>query len=357
MNWKFWRKLRAPLPTALTPADHEKLRLIMALLNDRSQPNINALTIAARNIEPAHLSIKTLGYDLARRLVDALPRPTDTTARHVGLKSKASVQADIESDWAAHWHSELKIPLVYHRKLWELAYVLQAIYEEGHLRPGARGLGFGCGEEPLPSYFMAHGAAVIITDLQPDEAQEMGWARTGQHAASLEKAFHPLRVDRTAFYARASLCYVDMNAIPDDLAGYDFCWSVCAFEHLGSIERGLSFVENSLRTLRPGGLAVHTTEYNINPDGPTIDNWPSVMFQRKHFEALAGRLAAQGHEVAPFDFDLGDKPMDRFVDLPPWSHDLPPAINEWIGPTSQLKVASDGFVATYFGLTINKTAM
>ena len=104
-----------------------------------------------------------------------------------------------------------------------------------------------------------------------------------------------------------------MTAIPADLAGFDFCWSLCAFEHLGSIEAGLRFVEASLAPLRPGGTAVHTTEFNINANGPTIDNWPTVLFQRRHMEALAARLAAQGHQVAPFDFDAGDKPLDRFV--------------------------------------------
>ena len=33
---------------------------------------------------------------------------------------------------------------------------------------------------------------------------------------------------------------VDMTAIPDDLAGFDFCWSSCALEHLGSLAAGRS---------------------------------------------------------------------------------------------------------------------
>ena len=146
----------------------------------------------------------------------------------------------------------------------------------------------------------------------------------------------------------------DMNAIPADLAGYDFCWSICALEHLGSIEKGLAFVENALAVLKPGGLAVHTTEFNIAPRGPTIDHWPTVLFQRDHLLALAGRLAAAGHEVAPFDFALGDRPMDRFIDLPPWSHDMPAEWQGWHGTPAHLKIALDGFVSTCFGLVVRK---
>jgi SAM-dependent methyltransferase len=347
--------LKKLVPVQLRPwTDEGRLQTLLTLLNGQSQPNINALTQVLRNVEMTNLSLKSFGYDLAQRLAEVLPPPTTTGARHVGLSCKPSIQADLESDWARHWLAELKIPLVFHRKLWELAFVLQSIFEEGHLRPGASGLGFGCGTEPLPSYFMSHGIKVLITDLPADEAQDRGWADTGQHASSLEQAFHPGLVDRARFDELSSLAYVDMNAIPADLTGYDFCWSVCALEHLGTIEKGLAFVENSLATLKPGGLAVHTTEFNINPEGPTIDNWPSVLFQRKHFEALAERLTGQGHEIAPFDFHLGDKPMDRFIDLPPWGHDMPQALAEWMGHMAHMKVATDGFPATCFGLKIRK---
>lgn len=344
---------KKPLPVP-SWTDEERLEALLPLLNAQSQPNINALTQIVRNIEITNLTLKSFGYDLARQLAEVLPPPATTGARPVGLACKGSIQADIESDWARHWLGELHIPLVYHRKLWELAYVCQAVFEEGHLHAGARGLGFGCGTEPLPSYFMSHDVSVMITDLPGEEAQERGWAHTGQHASSLDQAFHPHLVDRARFDQLSSLAYVDMNAIPDDLTGFDFCWSVCALEHLGSIDQGLAFIENSLATLKPGGLAVHTTEYNINEEGPTIDNWPSVLFQRKHFEALAERLTSRGHVVAPFDFDLGSKPMDRFIDLPPWGHDMPKALSEWMGHMVHMKVATDGFPATCFGLKIRK---
>lgn len=330
--------------------------LSLAKVTAEGRPNPADLAITLRNLDNAQLNLKFFGYELARGLAAALPPPTETAPRAVGLGSKASTQADMESDWVAHWCGQLHTPVFFHRKLWELAYVLQAIYEHGHLREGARGLGFGCGQEPIPSYLAAHGVAVTVTDLAAEEAQAAGWAQTHQHAASLDQAFQPHLIDRAHFDALVSLRYVDMTDIPDDLVDYDFCWSICAFEHIGSIAKGLAFVENSLKTLRPGGLSVHTTELNIMPNGPTIDNWPTVLFQREHFTALAERLRAQGHDVAPLDFDIGDKPMDRFIDLPPWGHDMPAEFDRWHGDGAHLKVAVDGFVSTCFGIVVRKAA-
>jgi hypothetical protein len=195
---------------------------------------------------------------------------------------------------------------------------------------------------------------VTITDLAPDDARSQDWSGTNQHASTLDDAFHPRLVSREAFDALVDFRAVDMNAIPDDLAGYDFCWSTCALEHLGSIAHGLAFIENSVKTLRPGGTAIHTTEFNINPVGPTIDNWPTVLFQRQHFEQLAERLEAAGHRVAPLDFDPGSKPLDKFIDIPPWNDGTMAALSARLGQAGHLKVAIDGFVTTCFGITVTK---
>lgn len=346
------------MPTKPSQSEHEALRLesILALLNERSQPNVNALNEAIRSIPWANLNIKTFGYDLARRLALALPTLDQTAPRHVGLKSKVSVQADMEGDWVRHWCSKLQTPLLYHRKLWELSYVLQAIHENGLMREHARGLGFGCGVEPIPSLLASCGVAVTMTDLEADLAHAAGWASTNQHASSIEAAFHAHLVDRPDYDRLVSLRYVDMNHIPSDLDGYDFCWSICALEHLGSIDLGLKFIENSLKTLKPGGIAIHTTELNIDSEGPTIDNWPTVLFQRRHIEHLCERLTREGHIVAELDFGLGDGPMDRFIDLPPYHHDLPTDISNLLGAPQHLKVAIDGFACSCFGIVIRKAA-
>jgi len=327
----------------------------MEMVNAQSQPNLNHLGEVVRNIRILSLNVKSLGYELAQQLANALPPPGESAARHVGLQTSLSTQADIESDWVSHWCGELKVPVLFHRKLWELSYILQAFHENGRIQPGLRGLGFGSGSEPLSSYLASRGVSSTVTDLPIEEAAGRGWIETSQHAAGLDVAFHPQLVDRETFDRLVDFRPVDMTAIPADLVGYDFCWSVCALEHLGTIEKGLAFIERSLDTIKPGGIAVHTTEFNIE-DGPTIDNWPTVLFQRQHFEALAERLRAKGHQVAELNFDPGNKPLDRFIDLPPWSYDAGPRLDPWLADSRHLKVGVDGFITTCAGIVITKAA-
>ena len=315
MGWRSIFRRRQP-EQVLSDLDLHKLRSLLARTNEAGQPNINPVTLATWGIDSLSLNVKAMGYSLARSLAAALPPAVSSGARRVGLESKLSTQADVESDWFAHWCSELKIPFLYHRKLWELAYALQALFDHGMLDPGRRGLGFGSGTEPFASYFASRGVDVLITDLPQNDARAKAWSATNQHA-SIEKAYHGHLTSRQAFDRHVSYRDVDMNVIPDDLRNFDFCWSLCAFEHLGTIRRGLDFVENALDVLRPGGVAVHTTEFNVNPLGPTTDNWATVLFQQQHIVKLAAALEAKGHKVARLNFDKGDRPLDYFIDVPP----------------------------------------
>jgi hypothetical protein len=333
----------------------DAFRALLELTDSEGRPNINALWRVAKDLEAVKLNLKFFGYDLARQLTAALPVREGLEPRPVGLASKACTQEDLESDWAAYWCGQLKIPVMFHRKLWELAYVLQALYERGRLEPGMRGLGFGCGEEPIASYLTSRQIQVTITDLPPDQGRASGWTTTHQHASELRRAHHAHLVELEAFESLATLRYVDMNAIPPSLEGYDFCWSICALEHLGSIGQGLQFIENSLAALKPGGIAVHTTEFNYLRDGQTIDNWPTVLFTREHFCGLYARMSELGHIMAELDFRTGARPMDRFIDVPPYDHDLPVQTrSDLLGAPQHLKLTIDGFPSTCFGVVIQK---
>lgn len=339
------------IPARLTDGELQRL---LELVNENSHPNLNPLSIKTRNLELLALNVKAMGYHLARSLGETLAEAAPAAPPNIGLGSKLSTQADMESEWFAYWCHALRVRPIYHRKLWEFAYVLQALHEADLLKSGVRGLGFGCGTEPMASYFASRGVQVTMTDLSLEDMRASGWATSNQHAQTLLHAHNAVLVDQETFLRQVEHRNVDMNAIPEDLQGYDFCWSICAFEHLGSIEAGLNFVENSLTTLRPGGVSVHTTEFNMNPDGPTIDNWPSVLFQRRHIEALAERLQAQGHAVATMDFDQGAGPLDHFIDLPPWHEGTLEAVSRNLGEPLHLKVGIDGFPCTCLGLIVTK---
>jgi hypothetical protein len=218
----------------------------------------------------------------------------------------------------AAWCERLREPLRLHRKLWEFVYIAQVLAERGALAPGARGVGFGVGREPLVALFASLGADVLATDVGTAAAIEAGWVRTGQHADSLADLNARGICDAAAFDARVRYRTVDMNAMPDDLQGFDFCWSSCACEHLGSIERGLAFLRRSLGVLRGGGIAVHTTELNLTSATRTIDRGSTVLFRRPDLESLAATLRADGHAVSPIDFAFGADAIERYVDLPPY---------------------------------------
>jgi SAM-dependent methyltransferase len=338
----------------LQHAFERRIGKLLHRVDEDSHPNLNPLALQLRDAQNLAWNIKFFGYELARQLAANLPLRQGIGPSRVGLKSKPSTQTDIESDWAAHWFQELKVPVIFHRKLWELSYVLQALYESDMVRAGARGLGFGCGAEPVASYLAAQGVDIVATDLPPTDREAQGWAASGQHASVPETMFHPHLVTREMFDQNVHLKFVDMNALPPDLTGFDFCWSICALEHLGSIERGMDFISNAMESLRPGGIAIHTTEFNFLDDKQTLDNWPTVLFQRQHFEAIAERLNTAGHHVAALDFDVGSKPLDRFIDLPPYPHDWPAHLTDWAGTAAHLKLSIDGFVSTCFGMIIRK---
>jgi 2-polyprenyl-3-methyl-5-hydroxy-6-metoxy-1,4-benzoquinol methylase len=332
-----------------------QLSQLLRLLGPESKPNLTALGMRLRDLSSMALTVKFFGYDLARKLAEDLPAVQLYEPLAVGLRSKPATQADLESDWAGYWLSQLKAPRIFHRKMWELAFVLQALWEKGMIAEGRRGLGFGCGHEPIPSYLAARGVQLTVTDIEPEQAKSKGWIDTDQHSTTIDTLFMKHLIDRPTFDHNISLRYVDMNAIPPDLTNYDFCWSICSLEHLGSIANGLSFVRNSLDTLRPGGVAVHTTEFNFLNDRETIDNWPTVLFQRQHFLELAKQLRDQGHGVAELDFDVGNRPMDKFIDIPPFGNDWPLSlVPEWSSSPSHVKLSIDGFASTCFGLIVTK---
>jgi len=229
-----------------------------------------------------------------------------------------------------------------HRKQWEFIFILRALEYYGALREGSRGLGFGVGIEPLSSLFAAIGCDIMATDLPPDDERALVWDNSNQLGSHIERIYHPHLCDRDRFFEKVSFRTVDMNAIPPELTDYDFTWSSCAYEHLGSIEKGLAFFENSLKCLRPGGIAVHTTELNLSSNDDTLDNRGTVIFRRRDFETLTRRLVEQGHEVIPITFDTGDTELDRVIDMPPYSAD------------AHLKLALLRWVTTSFGMIVRK---
>ena len=251
-------------------------------------------------------------------------------------------QDSFEQPYFSYWTTRLHEGLRYHRKLWEFVFIAQALWERGVCTAGRRGLGFGVGREPLTAMFASEGVAVTATDLASDGRVEAGWGATNQHADGKEALRNRDVCPDDLFDRNVEFRPCDMNAVPDDLMGYDFCWSACALEHLGSIDKGLAFIERSIDCLAPGGWAVHTTEFNISSNEETVDGEGTVLFRRRDIERLIKRLRARGHEVAEMNWSTGDHPVDRYLDLPPYRAE------------PHLQMALMGFATTSIGIIVRK---
>ena len=257
------------------------------------------------------------------------------------LKSNLCTQAQLETATFRRWSERLGVAHGLHRKLWEHCFIAQALEERGMLAPGRRGLGFGVGKEPLAALFASRGCAIVATDLDEGQAQETGWLDSGQHAANLAALNEAGLCDEAAFRRLVSFRFADMNAIAADLRGFDFTWSACSFEHVGSIALGEEFLVNQMDCLKPGGVAVHTTEFNVRSDDATLTEGPTVLFRRRDIERMAAGCAALGHEIA-LDLHPGDGLADGTIDAPPYTHN------------PHLKIQLAGYVTTSIGLIVRK---
>jgi SAM-dependent methyltransferase len=234
---------------------------------------------------------------------------------------------------------------IYNRKAWEWCGVAQALWERGKLHAGSRGLGFAVGNEPLTSLFAHFGADVEATDLDPGLGRSKDWTSSAQHAASIEALYKPDVVERAAFDRHVRFSYADMDAEKWRFkeGSYDFVWSCCSLEHLGSLAAGIVFLVRAARLLKPGGVAVHTTEYNVSSNTKTAETGPNVIYRRLDIEETDRILRREGRCLAKMDFEPGDHEYDRQYDVFPY----------FISPGRQhIKLMFDGYVTTSFLMVV-----
>jgi hypothetical protein len=264
---------------------------------------------------------------------------------HIGIPSSVCRQLHFSLDEFRFWAAAMGRKPRLHRKDWEFFFIAQSLYEAGMLQPSKYGLGFAVGREPLPALFASFGCDILATDQAMEQAIASGWATSGQYLAQRDQLFHCTICDRSSFDRHVKFKNLDMNAISDEHFGvYDFCWSSCALEHLGSLEHGLVFIENSMKTLKPGGIAVHTTEFNLSSNDETIESEGVSIYRKQDIELLIERLTASGHKVVPFDWSLGKGFAELVVDLPPYRQ------------SPHLRLKTQEFDTSSIGIIIHKAS-
>lgn len=230
------------------------------------------------------------------------------------------------------------------RKDWEWCAIAQAIEERGMLEPGRSGCGFAVGTEPLSSTFAACGARILATD-QPNENGTTRWSVGNQHAVSRQAVHHPEIIELADFNERVSFRPVDMRhlSLPWSEA-YDFVWSSCSLEHLGSLEAGMNFIIDAMKLVKPGGIAVHTTEFNVSSNTTTVEFGSNVIYRRQDLETLDARLRAHSCGMSQLDLYCGDHQHDLEFDYPPY----------FTHGRQHIKLLLGGYVATSVLMIIRK---
>lgn len=230
----------------------------------------------------------------------------------------------------------------FNRKIWEWAFIAQVYHERIQLDRMA--LGFGCGREFIPAWLASRGAYVIASDLSLDAVTE-DWTNTGQHASELDSLGWKGVCSEETLRNNVEFRAVDMNDIPEDLlqGEFDFVWSSSSLEHLGGLQAGADFLCKQMECLRPGGIAVHTTEFNFSSRDSTVDSHNLSLYRIDDLINIKRFLKSQGDLLWPFDLTPGDMEADRHVAVYPYNE-------------PHLSLAIGEFMSTSIALVIEKGA-
>jgi len=250
---------------------------------------------------------------------------------------------------------DLGISVIKHRKNWEYIFIISALERLDMLRPGRRGLVFAAGDEPLPSYLAARGVEVVATDMFPDQEGVELWSSTGQHASSLEGLYRPGLVDRKAFDRLVSFQHADMNHISPTMHGqFDFVWSTCSLEHVGSISLGHRFALQSLEVLKPGGAAVHTVEFTLSSLERTVERGDTALWRKQDVERLWRDHGSLGYSMPEPCWHAGTHLLDVQPDVPPYSDYA--AYSQRSAEVKHIKLMIGEYMCTSMGWVAQKPA-
>lgn len=105
----------------------------------------------------------------------------------------------------------------------------------------------------------------------------------------------------------------------------------------------MQFVVNAVeKTLKVGGVAVHTTEFNLSSNEDTVETGDTVIYRHRDLTELIKRLEDRGHIVQPLTIAPDTHCWDFYVDVPPYT------------TTPHLKLMLGKYVATSVGIVVQR---
>lgn len=235
------------------------------------------------------------------------------------IKGSLCIKKDFDQKEFNFYAQEMNQDFRYHRKLWEWIKIAETLDKFNLLNKNKHGLGFAVGKEPLSSYFIKRGCYITASDYINSDSM---WKESDQYASQIENLNSFKIISDSQLKEKLSFENIDMNNIPEDFKqeSFDFLWSSCALEHLGNLQKGLDFIENSLECLKPGGIAIHTTEFNCYHSENTIEDGHSGIYRKKDIEDLQFLLKDKA-VIYPINYNLGEDDLDFYIDQPPYRED------------------------------------
>jgi len=146
----------------------------------------------------------------------------------------------------------------YHRKQWEFVVIYLNLLNHGKLNKNSIGASFGAGRERLIFDVSKKVKKLIATDLY---VYNTAWATAKVEKGMscydfvLEKA--PKEFDASTL----EVLEMDMRSLNFEDNSLDFCYSSCAFEHIGHFKDFVKHLKEAKRVLNNGGVYVMTTEH------------------------------------------------------------------------------------------------
>ena len=195
-----------------------------------------------------------------------------------------------------------------HRKDWEWALGIIAMRRFGKLNEKSTAIGVGSGTEPVPFYLANKVRHVYATDLY---GQNDGWKRAApSDFPENPKKYAPFPYKEDAL----TVLRMDGTKLEFPSESFDIAFSFSSIEHFGGGDRknhsgALRSLREMERVLKPGGLAVITTEYIINDK-----EHPEFFNRRTIYSDLIDKLERL-QLVEPLDLRITTKTLDTVIDF------------------------------------------
>ena len=216
-----------------------------------------------------------------------------------------------------YWISQLRLPLLINRKYWEYFVLLHQSFLAGLFeRSSSHVIGFGVGNEPIPAYFASQKVRVTATDYIEGPSAE-AWSGTNE-LLNFEKLIRPDICSTAMFNSFITVQSVDMNNIPIQFHNkYDLCYSLCSLGHIGGFSYSRQFILESLNVLKPGGVAIHTFEMDLD-NGERYEHPDHTIFLKADVISIIAEVKSMGFKVERHALEQGNGYLENYLDQYPF---------------------------------------